>query len=531
MQKRVKNWSRIHPIARLLYPILIITILISVVHTIITNTGQKWIILSLAIFILYLFRPNSLLNTFTIEKITWKGKTLIAVIAVIVVTSCIAPMGQFKLWNGQQPDHRNQYELLAESFYNGRIDLPFDDDEELSKLSNPYNPEERISSGVVYHHDSAYYNNKYYMYFGVVPVVLVFLPYRAITGHALTTYHATQLFVALAILGIFALFYFLSRKFFKKLPTSILILLSIALSILSIHGCIAEPALYCTAISSGLALSIWSIFFFVYAVYGVKKENSQIILATIGSILGALVFGCRPTIALANIIVIPLLVIFLKQHKITPKLIGKLFIAALPYLLIGSALMYYNYIRFDSPFQFGQTYQLTVVDQHDYGFTINANMLTRFFNESLGNLFAVGSLDTVFPYLSYGGVFFNFPILLFCFLIFSSNVRKQLAKNKLIPLIIGIFTSILVIILLGIMWTPFPVERYHQDIYYLIGILSFIFVASWCQSCTKKGRNNLSFLIASLTIMTLASVFLFNFLLIGLTDPELLLNIKNSLHL
>ena len=45
-----------------------------------------------------------------------------------------------------------------------------------------------------------------------------------------------------------------------------------------------------------------------------------VFLAGIGSLLGALVFGCRPPIALANIIVIPLLYIFLKKLFVKEKL-------------------------------------------------------------------------------------------------------------------------------------------------------------------------------------------------------------------
>ena len=29
--------------------------------------------------------------------------------------------------------------------------------------------------------------------------------------------------------------------------------------------------------------------------------------------------------------------------------------------------MLYNYVRFDSPFEFGQSYQLTITDQSNYG--------------------------------------------------------------------------------------------------------------------------------------------------------------------
>ena len=110
-------------------------------------------------------------------------------------------------------------------------------------------------------------------------------------------------------------------------------------------------------------MEIWSLYFFFRAVYAEQKENRQILLAGIGALFGALAFGCRPPIALVNIIVVPLLYVFLRQRKFSARLLGKLALAAMPYFVIGAALMYYNYIRFGNPFEFGQTYQLTVADQ------------------------------------------------------------------------------------------------------------------------------------------------------------------------
>ena len=37
--------------------------------------------------------------------------------AVLTILACILPMGELPLWNGEEPGHRNQYELI-------RISLP-----------------------------------------------------------------------------------------------------------------------------------------------------------------------------------------------------------------------------------------------------------------------------------------------------------------------------------------------------------------------------------------------------------------------
>ena len=274
-------------------------------------------------------------------------KTVTFLIAVLTILACVLPMDDLPLWNGEIPGHRNQYELMAEAILDGRIHFAYGDEDSLAGLKNPYDPNERKEAGVKYHWDHAYYNGQYYMYFGIVPVFLAFLPYRVITGTALTTYRATQLFTAVTVAGIFCLFWMLRKLFFKKLPFGLYLALSVAFSVMSVWYAAAEPALYCTAITAAIALETWSIFFFVWAVYGEKRENRQILLAGIGALLGALVFGCRPPIALANLVVLPLLFVFLKEHAFSRKLLGKLALAATPYLLVAVCLMTYNYVRFD----------------------------------------------------------------------------------------------------------------------------------------------------------------------------------------
>ena len=316
-------------------------------------------------------------------------KIIACIVAFITIVICVLPMDDLPLWNGDIPGHRNQYELMAEAILAGRIDFAYGDEAELETLKNPYDPNERKEAGVTYHWDHAYYDGHYYMYFGIVPVFLVFLPYRIITGTALTTFRATQFFTAVIIAGIFSLFWLLSKLFFQKMKFGLYLSLSVAFSVMSVWYAIAEPALYCTAISAAIALEVWSIFFFIWAVYFEKKENKQILFAGVGALFGALAFGCRPPIALANIVVIPLLFVFLKEHAFTRKLAGKLALAATPYLLVATGLMIYNYARFENPFEFGQAYQLTVADQSNYSLSINKAQLLRIITGSASNFFKI----------------------------------------------------------------------------------------------------------------------------------------------
>lgn len=481
--------------------------------------------------LLWTVRPQSTLYKTTLEKFTWKKKAFCVLTVVITIAACTWPMGKIPIWNGEVPDHRNQYELMAEAILEGHIDLRYGDEKELSKLDNPYDPEEREESGVKFHWDHAFYDGHYYMYFGVVPVFLVFLPYRIITGMPLTTYHATQIFVAAAIIGIFTLLYLLSKLFFKKLLYCVYLALSVAFSVMSVWYSIAVPALYCTAITSAIALEIWSLYFYIRAVWGETSENRQIIFAFIGAALGALAFGCRPPIALANILVLPMLVVFLRQRKITFRLIGKLLIAALPYVIVAAALMVYNYIRFDNPFEFGQAYQLTVADQTQYQVALDMETFNRIARDTIRNFFDWGNISTEFPYLRPGSVLFNFPILLLCFGIFRTSVIERMKRLKIAFLMIALFLTIFIIVAADIMWSPYLLERYRMDIYFLMGIGCFVVSGLWQNDYTVKKRNCLNFTIFVLAVITIVSSFFFYAFTIEEYDPELVITIREMLHL
>ena len=470
-------------------------------------------------------------NSFTADRNSLTKAICSVLVAVATIAVCVLPMDTLPIWNGEIPAHRNQYELMAEAILDGRIEFNYNDDYELSQLENPYDPDARAEAGVKYHWDHAYYNGHYYMYFGIVPVFLAFLPYRVLTGTALTTYHATQIFVAMAIAGIFVLFHLLSRLFFKNLSYGVYLALCVAFSVMSVWYASAEPALYCTAITAAIMLEIWSLYFFIRGVWEEQKENRQILFAGIGALLGALAFGCRPPIALANMLVIPMLIVFLKQRKFTPKLFGKLALAAMPYAVVGIVLMIYNYVRFDSPFEFGQAYQLTVADQSNYSLSLNSETVVRIINNTLNNFFGRKNITVSFPYLSASGVFFNFPILLMGIGLFKTSVLKSARQNKLLPLIIGLFISVLIISAIDIMWTPYLLERYRMDMYFLMGIGCFIAVGLWYETGNSRQRVRLSAVTVSLAVITVISAALLCIRTMGAYYPEVITDIANALHL
>ena len=386
---------------------------------------------------------------------------------------------------GSDPDrfaikNKNQYELMADALLNGQIYLEYGDmDRRLLEMPNPYDTQARRELGVRYHWDHAFYKGRYYMYFGVVPVFLLFIPFKLITGASLTTYHATQVFVGMSIIGLFLFFRLLSKRFFPKLSFVVYLFLGAAVSVTSMVHCVAKPAMYMTAFAAAFCMEIWSVYFYVKAVWatGTEDENRAIFRAFLGALFGALAFGCRPSIALGNVIVIPCLIVFLREHKFSGKLFLKLVAAASPYIIIGALLMLYNYARFESPFEFGQSYQLTVADQTAYGSLLSRLSARGLLNGATYFLTRSEDLTAAFPHIVEGGVFYTYPVFgVGLFALTSKKTRAALKANKFVLFLLGGILTIGIIIMMDIVWTPYLLGRYREDMMWLLGMLVFLAV-------------------------------------------------------
>lgn len=464
-----------------------------------------FLIVNGVILLIYINRPASIFHQITLEEGRVKYRWLIRVVIGWTVLACIIPMGLAPLWNGQIPGHRNQYEKITESFLKGQ--LYFDDEvsEELLGLENPYDPQARWEAGANYRWDHAYYNGHYYMYFGVVPVFLLFLPYRVITGTALTTYHATQVFTAVFIIGLFFLFRLLAKKYFPGLSLAAYISMGVAFSALSVWYASSAPALYCTAITSAICLSVWSLYFFIKAVLFTPEERKATLYAVCGAALGALEFGCRPTIALSNLLVLPLLVIYLKKRKFTWRLVLDLCCAALPYVVVAVGLMYYNYARFGNPFEFGQAYQLTVADQSGYGSILSQLNFTKIWD---GIYFHFLNVQPQKAFIEIG-LLISFPILLISILAaFRPKTSALIRQSGLVYWIALIPVTVLLIVISQVAYSPVTLVRYRSDFNYLLGIKAFMLLAFFFETSKRRKLTGCAIGALSAATVVMCAVFL-----------------------
>ena len=139
-----------------------------------------------------------------------------------------------------------QYGALAHSLLNGRLDLMQDPPEELLALDNPYDSTARGAAQVNSLWDHAYYNGRYYVYFGIVPCLLFQLPFEAVTGIQNLAYPPCMIVMGLLfLLASFGAVHQVVRRWFSQ-ASSAAYLLSVAAIVLGsqLYYLFVRPYIY-----------------------------------------------------------------------------------------------------------------------------------------------------------------------------------------------------------------------------------------------------------------------------------------------
>ena len=292
---------------------------------------------------------------------------------------------------------------LVDAFEAGQVSLLTKPSKELLSLNNPYDWSERSRAGVSYLWDHCLYQGKYYSYYGIAPVLLLFLPYHLMTGFYFPTPEAVFLFGTLGIIFLTLIWLTFIRKFFPKLPLRFGVAGLILLQATSgIWYCFSSPLFYEIAQSSGFCFTTAGFWLLLSSGCIGKGAVSRTRLC-FSSICLSLAVLCRPTLAVYCIAALFFLAFGLKMCLAEAKERGAgpvkpaityLLASLLPFAVIGSVQMIYNYLRFDSFFDFGIQYSLTINDftRSEYHF--------RFVLIGLYNyLVAVPQFDLDFPFI------------------------------------------------------------------------------------------------------------------------------------
>lgn len=253
------------------------------------------------------------------------------------------------------------YAETLKALMKGNTYLDVKADPELETLDNVYDDSERAEAGVDFLWDYTYYKGHYYCYFGVAPVITFYYPYCKVTGCVPTQAMANNFFMIMGLMFM-CLTILAAVKLLKLKPNLLLLLLLMPTAAATVGiwftgNCIDR---YTLPSVTGLCYIMLCLSAGMTALNTKNKKLKPLLLLISGTAL-ALCVASRPTISLCAAVLVPYFWRVLLDKK--EKLPWRLSLAAsfvVP-LIIGAVLiMKYNAARFDSPFQFGAIYQLTV---------------------------------------------------------------------------------------------------------------------------------------------------------------------------
>jgi hypothetical protein len=282
--------------------------------------------------------------------------SLAAAVRGAAAFAVVVAVGAYDLWAvraaGQRfvwgQDLGGYYNYLGRAFAGGQLHLPITPSPALLALANPYDPSVDDSLKM---HDMALFHGRYYLYHGAGPAVMLFAPWRLLTGHDLPENFALFLFC-------FGGFLFSAAALAAlRLPAGPLLVGAMLLTLGLGQGVpflLNRVWVYEIAVAGGyFCLSAA----FCFLIVGTRAGNSPRWLAASGLMFG-LAVACRPHLALAGGFA------FAALGWRRPRAVRPLAAFAVPFALIVAAVAAYNYARFGNPFEFGVSYLLAGPNQN-----------------------------------------------------------------------------------------------------------------------------------------------------------------------
>ena len=423
---------------------------------------------------------------------TWKKVGLavfvgLHIVLILIISQLIEP-------NRTVPENTDwpaysQYNELTDALLKGQVYLEREAPKSLANASNPYDGGDRWEAVVVngnehFDYDYAYFEEKYYCYFGPVPALLFFIPYQLITGTACKTWNVVTFCTLLFCIASFGFIYALGRRYFQKLSYGMFLLMSsfyfwgsgtLYLVYLGI--------VYSLPIISALLFGTFGLTLWILARKDGKLRKGYLFA---GALSIALIIGCRPQLAIILFLAFPIFWKEIVEERVffSKKGLVNTMMVIVPFLIIGFAMMGYNYARFHSPFDFGANYNLTSNDMTHRGFVFD-----RFFLGIFCYLLEPINLTAKFPFMHavstandylgftsaepmFGGFFIMNNLALASLFVFK--MKKKLKEHKVYAFTVSCLAMGMIIMLCDIQMSGIT-QRYMSDFGGLI-VLSAVMI-------------------------------------------------------
>ena len=222
------------------YPIKLSDIVLNAHHPFDFNAG-RFLATAGILLLAFAFRPRSAI--YRIHIVDEPRKSKAAIIATVVIEVWLMATFLFMgsnlvgvatqgynsgSWDGHSivntfevgGDNAQQYAELAKAMAHDQLDLEEEPPQWPQDMADPYDKgardEAQKETGEPYLFDVAYHDGHYYVYFGVVPVVLFYLPFYLLTGANFPTAIGVLIACVAFVLGCSALLDRFARYHFKR---------------------------------------------------------------------------------------------------------------------------------------------------------------------------------------------------------------------------------------------------------------------------------------------------------------------------
>jgi hypothetical protein len=251
------------------------------------------------------------------------------------------------------------YNQLTSSILHGHLYLAEKPSAQLLALPDPYEPDANEKLRL---HDASLYRGRYYLYFGIAPVLTLYLPWRVITGASVSDDVAVTIFSMAGYVFSCLLLFLLLEAAHLRPPWFLQAAAVVALGLgQSAPIILRRPRVYEVAVSAAYCFLLGGLYFLARRV--LKPEAGRWCPALAAVFLG-LAVASRPHCALAALAALAFYAFHLKRAL---RLHGRswlmeLAVFAIPLGIAALLIAWYNYARFDDPFEFGIHYQLSVIN-------------------------------------------------------------------------------------------------------------------------------------------------------------------------
>ena len=407
----------------------------------------------------------------------------------------------------------NAHAVLFDALLHGGI-IQEPPSKELMDLMNPYDPSERSANGVAFLFDYAFYKGHYYSYFGPTPVIIYYIPFYLLHGYLPSYVMAASFFSLLAVMFGMILFWDMLRYFINGEVSAISVLFMgptfvLGCNILMLQSCADR---YYLSILSGMAFAFLALWTGVRGTMCTKVKHGYLYFF-ISAISTFLALWARPLVMITIAVwLVPIFIYFLIECKVGSR--QKIISAAsylVPVMLGGCLVMYYNYIRFESPFEFGQTWQLTIEDIHYNHIRIRDfwSTLYYYYLDPVQLTIDFPYIESTSHYVNHSGNYFYAPASMGAFSIPIATVsllvffnKHNIAKNHILK---GAVLSTTIISAIEYA-TAGVSERYISDILPTLCLVGAIAICSIC-STNDLEENKLVVIVEIIFWFTFAFAF------------------------